>query len=54
MNGYIRPRRREVGHMRVPTEFILNFGSVKKRKSAESQMVADLIRVRNWVRTSSR
>jgi hypothetical protein len=40
-------RRREIGHRRVPAEFISKFKSVEKRESAEIQMVTNLIRVRN-------
>jgi hypothetical protein len=47
-------RRREIGHRRVPTNFLLRIKSVEKRESAENQMVTDLIRVRNQTETISR
>jgi hypothetical protein len=52
--GRVGQRRREVGHRMVSTNRISKFESVVKRESVHDQMVTNLIRVRNMIRTTSR
>jgi hypothetical protein len=50
----VRQEEEKIGHRRIPTKFILKSISVEKRKSAENQMVTDLIRVGNQTGTFCR
>jgi hypothetical protein len=50
MDGGSRSIRRQLGHKMVSTKFISKFNSGGKSVSHKSQMVNDLVRVKNMIR----
>jgi hypothetical protein len=54
IGGWSRSIIRDAGNRGVPTDFISKFRSGKKREYDEGQMVTDLIRVRNKIKTVNR